>query len=541
MKALIVDDEKHVRDAIRLLVDWERYGIDEIREAPEGETAVRILEAEKPEIVFTDMRMPIMDGVELLEWIHEHHPSCKTIVVSGHDDFDFVRYTVKYGGLDYILKPIDPDELNGALAKAVDSWKRDNEARLRDQIRAIRINEIKPVYWDRFFSRLIGETAGIPAIPDHFEQDFGLAARPTEARIAVMSVDTMPRSVRDKFAGDPDLLFFSLANIANEYLHKDRAGHAFRNWNSRSELVIVCWKGLGELEARIRSINEGVRTALGGCLDAGIGTVRRFPAGLAESYREAATALRQRNLLRKAGKMLAYDPLGAPRFVPLPFSRHEAEWRAALAGRRESLIREAVDRWMAELEALDAVTPEQLELWNHEYAVFKTRCLGEWQPDGQVCVPGGSRDDGEFLFPLDDDGALSLTLWKETVTQDLIRLSAEMARLARRDRNIIRDIVDYIERHYHEDISLHHIADRFYLSREYISRKFKQERGENISDCITRIRIGKAKRLLANPSLRIADIADMIGYRDEKYFSKVFKKNVGLSPTDYRKRMLEDH
>jgi two-component system response regulator YesN len=540
MKVLIVDDEKHVRDAIRLLVDWAKHGIDGILEAPEGETAVRILEAEKPEIVFTDMRMPIMDGVGLLEWIHEHHPSCKTIVVSGHDDFDFVRHTVKYGGLDYILKPIDPDELDGALAKAVDAWKRENEARLRDQIRAIQINEIKPVYWDRLFSGLIADEAAAPALPAQFGQEFGLPVLPGEARVAVMTIDTMPRAVRGKFGSDLDLLFFSLANIANEYLHKDRAGHAFRNWNSRSELIIVCWRDMDGLQERIRRINEGFRTALGGSLDAGIGSAARFPAGLGESYREAAGVLRQRNLLGKAGKMLTHDPAGAPRFTPLPFSRHEAGFRAAVAGRRESLIREAVDRWIDDVRALDAITPEQLELWNHEYAVFKTRCLSESLPGGQPGIPGGAGEDAAFIFPLDDDGALSLPLLKETVTRDLLRLSAELARLAQRERNIIRDIVDYIERHYHEDISLQHIADRFFLSREYISRKFKQELDENISDFITRIRIGKAKQLLGSPGLRIADIAEMIGYHDEKYFSKVFKKNVGLSPTDYRKAILKD-
>lgn len=238
MKVLIVDDEKHVRDAIRLLVDWAKHGIDGILEAPEGETAVRILEAEKPEIVFTDMRMPIMDGVGLLEWIHEHHPSCKTIVVSGHDDFDFVRHTVKYGGLDYILKPIDPDELDGALAKAVDAWKRENEARLRDQIRAIQINEIKPVYWDRLFSGLIADEAAAPALPAQFGQEFGLPVLPGEARVAVMTIDTMPRAVRGKFGSDLDLLFSrwptSPTNICTKTGPAMRSGTGTAGANSSS-------------------------------------------------------------------------------------------------------------------------------------------------------------------------------------------------------------------------------------------------------------------------------------------------------------------
>ena len=135
-----------------------------------------------------------------------------------------------------------------------------------------------------------------------------------------------------------------------------------------------------------------------------------------------------------------------------------------------------------------------------------------------------------------DGGRLSLRLLRDEVARDLIRLSVILAKLAQRERNIIRDIADYIERHYHEDMTLRHISDRFYLSREYISRRFKQEFGENISDYIARIRIEKAKQLLKNPNLRIVQIAEIIGYQDEKYFSKVFKKMVGQSPNEYRKK-----
>lgn len=534
MKALIVDDEKHVRDAIRMLVDWERFGIGEIREAPEGETAIRIIEAEKPELVFTDMRMPIKNGVELLEWIHRHHPACKTIVVSGHDDFDYVRHTVKYGGVDYILKPIDADELEEAVAKAVDSWNRDQEARRKEQFQSIQINQIKPVYWDKVFSGLIQEAAPPSSFPASFGQEFRLPAMPAEARIAIMRIDTMPGSIRAKFGRNLDLLFFSLSNIANEYLRKDFGGYAFRYWNSRHELVIVCWQAPRAMEARIRRINEGLRRTLGGSLDAGVGLPKPFPAGLKDSYREAETVLKRRNLLEPAGRVLAHGGETEPRQAPLPFSRYEAEFRTAIAGRQEAHIRNAVGRWIDALAALPAVTLEQLELWNHEYAVFKSRCTEELASDGQA-ASAGAKEEPPFLMPLDDSGRLSLSLLREAVTRDLLRLSAMLARQAQRERNIIHDIVDYIERHYHKDISLQHIADRFFLSREYISRKFKQELSENISDFITRVRLGKAKQLLKNPDLRIADIAEMVGYQDEKYFSKVFKKNVGHSPTVYRK------
>jgi two-component system response regulator YesN len=123
---------------------------------------------------------------------------------------------------------------------------------------------------------------------------------------------------------------------------------------------------------------------------------------------------------------------------------------------------------------------------------------------------------------------------------DDVRRERLLAKLSQRERSIIRDIAEYIERHYHEDITLQHFSDRHYLSREYISRRFKQELKENVSDYIARIRIGRARQLLRNPQLRIAQIAEIFGYRDEKYFSKMFKKMVGQSPNEYRKTQMPE-
>lgn len=104
MKVLIADDEKHVRDAIKMLADWDGHGVTGILEASDGQAAVELIAEESPQIVMTDMRMPRMDGTKLLEWIKDNRPDVKTIVISGYDDFELVRHTIRSGGLDYILK-----------------------------------------------------------------------------------------------------------------------------------------------------------------------------------------------------------------------------------------------------------------------------------------------------------------------------------------------------------------------------------------------------------------------------------------------------
>jgi two-component system response regulator YesN len=105
MKALIVDDEKHVREGIKLLGAWEENDINDIYEAGNGEEAIQLIQTYKPEIIFTDMKMPKMGGVQLLEWIKENMPTSKTIVVTGYDDYQYMRKAIHFGSSDYLLKP----------------------------------------------------------------------------------------------------------------------------------------------------------------------------------------------------------------------------------------------------------------------------------------------------------------------------------------------------------------------------------------------------------------------------------------------------
>lgn len=123
MKAIIVDDEKHVRDGLQLLANWKENGIDTIYEAEDGDEAIMLIKQHRPEIIFTDMAMPKKDGISLLKWIAESDLPSVTIVVSGYDDYTFMRNAITYKSFDYILKPIDPELLNETLERAVKKWK----------------------------------------------------------------------------------------------------------------------------------------------------------------------------------------------------------------------------------------------------------------------------------------------------------------------------------------------------------------------------------------------------------------------------------
>ena len=119
MKVLIVDDEKPVRDSIKLLVNWEEYNIDIVLEAENGQEAIQIIKKETPELVLSDIMMPTTDGVQLMEWIYNSKYQCKVIAISGYTDYDYIRQIFLHGGSDYILKPIQPEKLYSALKKSI--------------------------------------------------------------------------------------------------------------------------------------------------------------------------------------------------------------------------------------------------------------------------------------------------------------------------------------------------------------------------------------------------------------------------------------
>ncbi|KIL41862.1 histidine kinase [Gordoniibacillus kamchatkensis] len=536
MKLLLVDDEKHVRDAMKLLIDRDRLGVETVLEASDGRMAIELIRLEKPAVIVTDMLMPAASGAQLLEWLHANAPECKTVVVSGHDDFSLVRHTVQYGGTDYILKPIDPEQLNEALAKAAAAWRREEEVRRRDRQRSMEMNELKPVYWDKQLSALLQDPGQFGAACRRLESEFGMPAGAAEGQIVSIRLDTMDKRLKDKFGDSQDLLVFSLVNVCNEYLSRAKLGVAFRFWGG-NEIALLLWQQLDRTPQLLEDINNGMARTFRCRLHFGVGGVKHLPAGLGDSLQEAREALRQRNMLQK-NDWIHFAPAQQPARHPLSLADFEESLRVAVKSGSADQIQAALQPWFDAVRRLDRITLEQIDHWWNEYAVLNTRWLQQFFPNPDDVPPElhAAADPQRLVVALDEDGQFSIARWQQEFTGRFMRFASLLAGSRHKEKSSMRDIAKYIETHYREELSLHDIAARFFLSREYISRKFKQEFGVNLSDFLTEIRMRKAKLLLQNPNLRISEVAADVGFSDDKYFSKVFKKATGLSPAEYRKQ-----
>ncbi|MCR8844989.1 response regulator [Paenibacillus sp. SC116] len=570
MKVLIVDDEAHVRAAIRLLVDWQKHGIEQVDEAADGEQAIAYIQQHKPQIIMTDMMMPNVNGMKLMEWISEHSPNTKLIAISGHGDFNLVRHTLQHGGIDYLLKPIEPDSVNEAIGRAVEAWSKEEAERSKRNQQQIQMNEFKPVVSEKLWSSLIDDPSAQLSTIRRIQQSFELPINMEQIRLALVYVDADDEAFKQRFRQHRDLLYFSLVNIMSEYVNDScKRGVVFRRWNSPGEIVIVLWQQTEALDILLQDINEALYRTLHRRLHFGCSGVRTFLGGMAQCYEEAKQALFERNLLigdrylhripatasttasAESGTTTASNShvgaatgaagVSTPGAVAeslksIRLSAYEENWKLAVLSGSAAQMAEALQPFIEAVRATGYITPKLLHASYREWETIRANIAHEaiGEAAAQLLRQYPSQLAQAHASPHIAE-PFSLDAWQRLWLQELTLLADACYMQQGQEQHIIFDIAKYVEQHYHQDISLQEMAQRFFVSREYISRKFKQQFGINLSDYLAAIRTKKAKLLLMNPHLRISQVAAMVGIPDEKYFSKVFKKQVGVSPNEYRK------
>jgi two-component system, response regulator YesN len=531
LKTLIIDDEPHVRETIRMLIPWEVYKIQQVLEAGGGEEAMLIITAEKPQVVFTDIRMPGMSGIELLQWIRHNTPHTKVIVVSGYDDYQYMRSVLQYGGFDYILKPIDAEEITNIFGKAVVSWLEEEEERSQTKEIRKKANQLKPVLADKLLSQLIIEpeqfTAEFTEATKMLKEEYALNSDIKECLIAVIGWELIDARLRSRFTNAMDLLRFAVTNICNEIMQKEQMGVAFQNWHHH-DTVLLFYNRLQDVPEMLSQIEKSLYTALRGNFYIGLGHIHVFPEQLTHSYLEAQGALRQRNLMDRTTYIHVYN---AGTGIPFTNALSEYEDRLFLALQKDSYssIRDILTEWVSLAERSSLINVNHLEMWWQEFVIMQSK----WIKQAGIGIDQlRMSNDLAFHLPLNEWYEVKLSLWIPRMESILIDTAQILSKS--KPNNLVQEIEQYIRVHYCKEIKLHQLAEQFHVSASHLSRTFKQQFGENVTDYIVRLRISRAKLLLMNQEHKISSVANQVGYQDEKYFSKAFKQFEGVSPKEFR-------
>lgn len=525
MKAIIIDDETHVREGLLLLAEWKRFGIQEVFEAKDGEEARNMIIKHQPEIIFTDMNMPKLDGIELLKWLSKNEMTSKIIVISGYDDFHYMRNAITYGSYDYLLKPIDPSLLNETLERAVSDWKK--EALKREStIETNRvINEVKPLYWDHIFSNVVSNQAISSETVQKINKEFGINLNEVECTISLVFIS--PKII-EKFNGDKNLAFFTLLNICNEIVRSKQNGFCFRNVNKENEIVVLLWNNKNEIEILKKIQTEIYKFS---CINA-LFSVGKPLSPIKDAYHSARKTLLKHNMIEysKRNNIVCYQDITSGPNLHLFDFAEDIKW--AIQSSSIEQMEEIIQKIFHTLESKHVLSYEQVSVWEEQFEILRKNWLKEYNTNEDVTFYKGTNY-------WDEKGLFSFDKFKEEKRKEFYELIHLLNDVRyKKETSSIQEIEAFLRKNYEKDITLQEIAERFFLSREYISRKFKQEYHETLTNYLTKIRIEKAKELLENPHLKVYEISYKVGYQNEKYFSKVFKKLVGFTPNEYRVHVM---
>lgn len=533
-KLLLVDDEPLIRDGIARFIAKHPMGYTVVGEAKSGKEALEMLTELLPDVIITDICMPMLGGIELIEQAQTINPDLKVIIISGYDDFEYAQKALRLGVFDYILKPIVAEKLIDALGRVREELdQRGGLLRDLDELKN-RVKESLPILRDRFFHQLVsGKIA-----PDGLERrldslDLKLAGR--LYAMALLKVKNI-QSDQEELIMEEELVQCSLMQIVESlfpaalkphcfFLAGDKLALLFTTSNEDRQRVFIV------LNQNLQRMVIAVQRYLGMDAYAALGRLYDQLLQVSQSYAEAEEALRF-SLLHEKGNIINFEDIhtGDETRCTRPVEMERQLLSQIKLGEKQA-AQQTVAMILGYYRGLKDIKPSRFKQMVLEIAVLMLRMVEE---------TGGS-----IKSTIQDDAAAPYDMIHRCETfQDLQRFLDEFT-LSCLDEieklkigkgySLVEKVKEMIAAALNDNqLSMDQIAARLFISPNYLRSLFKQQMGESFVEYITRMRMERAKELLDDVTLKVYDIASMVGYVDQHYFSICFKKYYGLTPTDYR-------
>ena len=535
-KVLAADDEFWSRENIRSLIPWEEYSLEFLEPACDGEEVLERIPEEKPDIILTDINMPFLSGLELLERLQKEYPDIITIAISGYDDFDKVKGVFVSGGLDYLLKPVGKEELVKVLTKALGVLEERENAKRQDETSRIQEHKLSSFLEDSEYSALLsGKLYGQSASQTH------ISSTSTFSEVATLMVKFYNiTEIAERFDHDNLQMSWNIKSRLKELTGSAENPIIFNNSNKMSEFLIV---ETADAKA-LKSLAENI--------------LKEFPL---QEYGPVSVVLHeQTSSLDDIGTI--YRELVAA-LVTRPFSRNHC------------ILSCPEEKNNGEIQTIGKLAPAHMETELYhllltgqkaetEKLIFKTcdfrHCdNGSWsyldvkQYAGRITgilyryvqekCPELTAQAEEAMDNIDYYmkclNAHSLLVSLKILLDSLWESGEDKSSDSSSIMQQVEQIHRYIERSYHENITLTALAEQYHMDASYLSRIFSQKYGETIIAFLTRIRMEKAAELMKDQDKKLETISFLVGYDDYNYFSRVFRKKMGCSPREYRNNLAQ--
>lgn len=522
-KVLIADDEYWTREKLRRMIEWEKYSLICLEPAANGEEVLSRMEAERPDILITDINMPYINGVELLQQVQQQYPDVIPFVISGYDDFEYVKESFLAGSVNYLLKPVAKLDLVNALSKALEKIS-------EKQSRKQELQKAASLIQDREFSRLL-EKQNMPLVPNitmNSKVDFAGAS------LMLIKIHNMSGLTRT-YQYDQNLLSWSVKKKLREIIGRSGGSIIFNHIYRSNEFLIIT----EQEQQEIHKLGEKIVMYFGRVTGAPVTVVVSEHSYTLESIHQAYTQTIACLMTRKftnANQIMhceTYHTAQEKRIETHLGDAQAQELRQILRKRQGSRAKTYIRSQIG----LDQAENE----WTYlEVRQTVKKILNLIQDLFLNSMDAGAAVDLENLADLADkvieqmDGKYLCEILDDVVD---FAVSIGGDRVKDTTRGLVKQAAAYIDEHYFEGLTLSSLAEQFHVESSYFSRLFRQETGENVMVYIARTRIRRAQEYMREGEKSLTEIAFLTGYDDYTYFNRVFRKITGMSPREYRENL----
>ncbi|MCR5596039.1 MAG: response regulator [Lachnospiraceae bacterium] len=534
LRIFLVEDEYVVREGIKK-IDWESHGFEFCGEAPDGEMALPLIRKSEPDIVITDIKMPFMDGLELTRLVKKELPYTEIIILSGYEEFSYAKEAISLGVAKYLTKPVSAQELIAEL----NGLKDDLEQKKSDRENAIKYQSDmeEDILKERkdFFNELVGGNVAVSEIIERSEA-LGLDLRASVYCILLVTtyIQSDLSDVREEAGSE---LYQSL----HEWSSKSTDSFILFNRDVDGQAILFGGDNEKELKETIEKCTDEFIEIVSTFKDvryyAGVGCIVERLSELNRSYEAAGAAFAHRYfdtsnrvVYWQDNSLLIYgeqeldddDVISSADVKNLDRARLIDFLKTGDISEKDYFIEELLNN-----TGIDALRSSMFRQYvaMDLYFTAVDFCMGLGYEKDDIPSPDVSQ--GTLL----DVEALK-SYCREVISKSIeLRDSISKSRY----KDVVDKVIGYIEEHYmDEELSLNTLAEYVRFSPNHLSTIFSQETGETFSKYLIEYRIGKAKEELKCTSKKSSEIAIDTGYKDPHYFSYMFKKITGLTPTQYR-------
>ncbi|MFF2090608.1 response regulator [Paenibacillus sp. NPDC058174] len=541
LKLLIAEDEATFREGILTMIDWEAEGIRVLGTASNGRIALEMMEQEQPDILLSDIRMPQMSGLALIEEVSRRGWELVPVLLTGYSEFEYAQQAIKLGVLDYILKPCNPKQVREAIMRAklkiiyarsqhqqVDRLERQWNANVRA------IKEDRLMKWLRAAKPL--DSGKMAAEIKEYDIQL-LADKP--ALVIVFRFDKKAINALSYTEEDLPLLRYAASNIMEETIGDRFSGHhELLTLEEQFVLIANVPDGMKlELEHfhhGLEPIQRNLSQFLKVSISIGVGGAHSLNE-LHVSYREAEEALSRRFFHGGQGVFMASEtgPSEPEAGRRTKFKEDFADFELRI---RESLEASNYSDFVIEVEEwLNAFKEQELSIQRihlHSYSFINTLIMEIKAANGEQAKEAVEQLENFAVQVQRQETFEELSTLLTVVIQRFV----EFRRMKKLPHKTIQHVLNMIEEKYMTNLTLKSIAEDVFISQSHLSTLFRHEMGINFLDYLHQYRIEKAKQLFKQEQGKVYTVAKQVGYYDEAHFVRFFKKWTGMLPSQYKKQ-----